>query len=83
MIMIENMNQQRDLKMETKIIDGKEHIKFKVTSQLVTANLSGYVWATYEDEAIEKFQSGDTIEPINEEPTREEVNIEVEYNVTD
>lgn len=67
--------------METKIVDGKELTKFKVTSQLVTANLSGYVWATCEDEAKEKFQEGDTDGEIDEEPEREEVNIEVEYDI--
>jgi hypothetical protein len=67
--------------METKNIDGKELIKFRVTSQLVTYNLSGYVWASNEDEAKEKFQEGDVIGEIDEEPTREEVNVEVEYDI--
>jgi hypothetical protein len=67
--------------METKIINEIEHIKFKVSSQLVTADLSGYVWATCEDEAIEKFQSGEVIGEIDEEPNREEVNIEVEFDI--
>lgn len=69
--------------METKIENGKVVIKFKVTSQLVTTNLSGYVWASCEDEAKEKFQSGDVIDEIYEEPTREEINIEVEYDINE
>jgi len=55
------------------VIEGEK--KYFVTSQLVTTNLSGYVWASYEKEAIEKFQAGEVIGVIDEEPTREEVNV--------
>jgi hypothetical protein len=67
--------------MEKKIINGIEHIKFRVSSQLVTYELKGEVWATCEDDAIEKFQEGDTISPIDEYPMREEINLEVEYDI--
>jgi hypothetical protein len=51
---------------------------YKVRSQLVTANFSGIVEAKSEEEAIEKFQANDCLEEVDEEPTREEINIEVE-----
>lgn len=59
-------------------IEGKR--KYYVTSELVsglvwTAHLSGLVWASDENEAIEKFQSDEVIGEINEEPARDEINL--------
>lgn len=51
--------------------------KYKVSSDFVSAHLSGIVEANSEEEAIEKFQANECLEEIKVEPDREEINIEV------
>lgn len=53
-------------------------MKYRITSNMVTAKLEGYVEADNEDEAKEKWFEGNTIGEIDEYPEREEVNVEVE-----
>jgi Zn finger protein HypA/HybF involved in hydrogenase expression len=52
--------------------------RYKITSDIITAHITGIVEADTYDEAVEKFQSGDVVGELDEEPTREETNIEVE-----